>query len=191
MNKPFFVHPSAIVESDAIGEATRVWAFSHVMKGAVVGCNCNVGEQCYIESGVRVGNDVVIKNGVALWEGITIEDRVFLGPSCVFTNDSAPRSKLYKTPITTLVREGASIGANATILCGIEIGYYAMIGAGAVVTRSVPAYAVVRGNPARLSGFVCRCGKKLKFGTNEITCSCGLAYEKDGDRLRAFGSIAV
>ncbi len=133
-----FVHPQAIVETDAIGTGTRVWAFSHVMKGSRLGRDCNVGEQCYIEPGVVIGNEVVIKNGVALWKGVTIEDRAFLGPHCVFTNDLNPRSKIFKPIVTTLVREGASIGANATILCGVEIGFYAMVGAGAMVTRNVP-----------------------------------------------------
>jgi len=169
-----------MVESQMIGEGTRVWAFTHVLKGARLGRNCNVGEQCYIESGVVVGDDVVIKNGVALWEGVRIEDRVFLGPSCVFTNDPVPRSKLFKARASTLVREGASIGANATILCGLEIGAFALVGAAAVVTRSVPDFALVVGNPARLRGYVCRCGNKLKFNPQqEAMCDCGSRYSKE------------
>lgn len=163
-----------------IGEGTRVWAFTHVMKGARVGKHCNVGEQCYIESGVIVGDDVVIKNGVALWEGVRIKDGVFLGPSCVFTNDPVPRSKVFKPRLSTVVEEGASIGANATILCGLEIGPYALVAAGAVVTRSVPAFALVVGNPARLRGFVCRCGKHLNFNSQqEALCGCGFQYFKE------------
>ena len=175
-----FIHPQAIVESPMIGEGTRVWAFTHVLKTARLGKNCNVGEQCYIESGVIVGDDVVIKNGVSLWEGVRIEDRVFLGPSCVFTNDPVPRSKLFKPRSSTIVREGASIGANATILCGLEIGIYALVGAGAVVTRSVPDFALVVGNPARLRGFVCRCGNRLNFNSQrEAICDCGSRYSKE------------
>jgi UDP-2-acetamido-3-amino-2,3-dideoxy-glucuronate N-acetyltransferase len=176
-----FIHPRAIVESDTIGHGTRIWAFSHVLKGAMLGKNCNVGEQCYIESGVVVGDDVVIKNGVALWDGVRIEDRAFIGPNCAFTNDLIPRSKIFKPLVTTLVQEGASIGANATIICGIEIGAYALVGAGATVTRSVPDFAVVVGNPARVQGFVCRCGNRLKFNAQgETTCECGSRYSKEG-----------
>jgi UDP-2-acetamido-3-amino-2,3-dideoxy-glucuronate N-acetyltransferase len=180
-----FVHPQAIVDTDEIGAGTRVWAFSHVLKGARLGRNCNVGEQCYIESGVIVGDDVVIKNGVALWEGVRIEDRVFLGPNCTFTNDQVPRSKIFKSPVTTLVREGASIGANATIICGVEIGACALVGAGAVVTSSVADFAVVIGNPARFQGFVCRCGGKLEFNDQrEAVCKCGARYFKDGSAVQ-------
>ena len=179
-NGQVFVHPQAIVESQAIGAGTRVWAFSHIMKTAQLGRNCNVGEQCYIESGVVIGDDVVVKNGVALWDGVTIEDGAFLGPNCVFTNDQNPRSKIFKSPVPTLVREGASIGANATILCGVEIGCYATVGAGAVVTRSVPDFALVVGNPARLYAYVCRCGQKLDFNSRqEAICDCGASYMKE------------
>ncbi len=127
---------------------------------------------------------VVIKNGVALWKGVTIEDRAFLGPNCVFTNDLNPRSKIFKPPVTTLVHEGASIGANATILCGVEIGCYAMVGAGAVVTRSVPDFALVVGNPARLTAYVCQCGNKLDFNSGEdATCHCGRRYSMGENAL--------
>ncbi len=179
-----FVHPKAIVETDAIGTGTRVWAFSHVMKGSRLGRDCNVGEQCYIEPGVVIGDEVVIKNGVALWNGVTIEDRAFLGPNCVFTNDLKPRSKIFKPIVTTLVREGASIGANATILCGVEIGFYAMVGAGAMVTRNVPDFALVVGNPARVQCYVCQCGNKLKFNSQEeALCDCGSRYSKGRDAV--------
>ncbi|PYX95775.1 MAG: N-acetyltransferase [Acidobacteria bacterium] len=179
-DREIFIHPQAIVETSLIGEGTRVWPFTHVLKGARLGKNCNVGEQCYIESDVIVGDDVVIKNGVSLWEGVRIEDRVFLGPGCVFTNDLVPRSKLFKPRASTLVREGASIGANATILCGLEIGVYALVAAGAVVTRNVPDFALVVGNPARLRGFVCRCGNHLDFNSQpEALCDCGSRYFKE------------
>ncbi|MHB8217435.1 MAG: acyltransferase [Candidatus Sulfotelmatobacter sp.] len=175
----FFVHPQAIVETRDIGTGTRVWAFSHVMKDVRLGANCNVGEHCYLEAGVVIGDDVVIKNGVALWEGVVVENRAFLGPNCVFTNDLFPRSKVFNERIRTSVREGASIGANATILCGIEIGRYSLIGAGSVVTRNVPDFALVTGNPARLRGYVCSCGEKLSFLANgSANCVCGLTYQR-------------
>jgi acetyltransferase-like isoleucine patch superfamily enzyme len=177
--KAFFTHPQAIVETQDIGWGTRVWAFAHVMKDVRLGVNCNVGEHCYVESGVIVGNDVVIKNGVALWDGVIVEDRVFLGPNCVFTNDLFPRSRIINRRYKTLVREGASIGANATVLCGLVIGRYALVGAGSVVTRDVPDFAIVAGNPARLRGYVCRCGEKLHFSQHsQAHCMCGLSYRR-------------
>ena len=184
-NNSFSVHPQSIVETQNVGNGTRIWAFAHVMKGVHLGANCNVGEHCYIESGVIVGDDVVIKNGVALWEGVTVEDRAFLGPNCVFTNDLFPRSKIVTERLRTRVGEGASIGANATILCGIEIGRYSLVGAGSVVTKSVPDFALVVGNPARVRGYVCRCGEKLSFLEEEqLTCICGLTYRRDQSRIR-------
>jgi UDP-2-acetamido-3-amino-2,3-dideoxy-glucuronate N-acetyltransferase len=184
-SRDFFAHPQALVESHEIGQGTRIWAFAHVMKGVRLGANCNVGEQCFLESGVVVGDDVVIKNGVALWEGVIVENRAFLGPSCVFTNDLFPRSKIVNPRRPTRVREGASIGANATILCGIEIGRYSLVGAGSVVTTNVPDFALVVGNPARLRGYVCQCGEKLRFsGKEQISCACGRTYEKEESRIR-------
>jgi acetyltransferase-like isoleucine patch superfamily enzyme len=179
MNRDFFVHPQAIVETADIGSGTRVWAFSHVMKDVRLGANCNVGEHCYLESGVVIGDDVVIKNGVAVWEGVIIEDGALLGPNCVFTNDLYPRSKVVNDRIQTVVRQGASIGANATIICGYEIGRYCLIGAGAVVTHHVPDFALVTGNPAQVRGYVCRCGEKLHFSTDEQAhCECGVTYQR-------------
>jgi len=180
----FFAHPQSIVETRNVGQGTRIWAFSHLMKEVRLGTNCNVGEHCFIESGVVIGDEVVIKNGVALWEGVVVEDRAFLGPNCVFTNDLFPRSKVITERVQTRVREGASIGANATILCGIEIGRYSLIGAGSVVTRSVPDHALVAGNPARLRGYVCRCGEKLNFAREaQVSCTCGLSYQKEQSRI--------
>jgi UDP-2-acetamido-3-amino-2,3-dideoxy-glucuronate N-acetyltransferase len=182
MSGSFFVHPQAIVDSTDIGEGTRVWAFSHILKGARLGRNCNVGEGCFVEAGVTIGDDVVIKIGVCLWQGVGIGHRVFLGPNCVFTNDIVPRSKLFREPVATTVLEGASIGANATVICGITIGRYALVGAGAVVTRSVPDHALVLGNPARSHGYVCRCGNKLRFtGEGDSHCSCGLWFRRCQD----------
>lgn len=148
-------HPAAIVESSAIGNGTRIWAFVHVLPGAVIGEDCNICDHVFIENDVRIGNRVTIKCGVQLWDGVTLEDDVFVGPNATFTNDRLPRSKQYpKTFARTLVRRNASIGANASLLPGITIGQNAMIGAGAVVTRDVPPNAIVTGNPGRISGYV-------------------------------------
>ncbi len=151
----FFKHAQAIVESTAIGPGTRVWAFAHVLPGAVIGADCNICDGVFVENDVRVGDRVTVKCGVQLWDGITLEDDVFVGPNATFTNDRFPRSKAYPEEFArTLVRAGASIGANATILPGLTIGPRAMIGAGAVVTRDVPANAIVFGNPATIRGYV-------------------------------------
>ncbi len=151
----FYKHPQAIVETSRIGEGSRVWAFAHILEGAEIGRDANICDHVFIENNVRIGDRVTVKCGVQLWDGVQLEDDVFVGPNVTFTNDRFPRSKqhLEKYP-TTLVRKGASIGANATILPGITIGADAMIGAGAVVTRSVPPYAVVAGNPARIIRYV-------------------------------------
>jgi acetyltransferase-like isoleucine patch superfamily enzyme len=151
----YFRHPNAIVETERIGRGTRVWAFAHVLPGAVVGEDCNLCDHTFVENDVVIGDRVTLKCGVQLWDGIRLEDDVFVGPNATFTNDPSPRSKrhLSSYPVTT-VRQGASIGANATILPGLTIGRGAMVGAGAVVTRSVPANAVVVGNPARIIRYV-------------------------------------
>jgi len=173
-----FKHPLALVESRSIGPGTRIWAWAHVMEGARVGADCNIGEHCFIEKGAVLGDRVTVKNGVAVWEGVTAEDDVFLGPNVALTNDLRPRSKVYHAAVTrTLLKRGASIGANATLLCGITVGEYAMVGAGAVVTRDVPANGLVVGNPARLTGHVCRCGERLRVGSRSASCaSCGRRY---------------
>jgi UDP-2-acetamido-3-amino-2,3-dideoxy-glucuronate N-acetyltransferase len=172
-------HPTALVESDQIGEGTNVWAYAHVMKGAVVGRNCNIGDHAFVESGAIVGDEVTIKNGVAVWQYVTVENRVFLGPNCSLTNDNRPRSKRPWTPVATTIREGATIGANATIVCGCHVGRHAFVGAGAVVTRPVPDYAVVHGNPARVRGFVCECCQPLATRGRQLVCTaCGLRYVK-------------
>lgn len=190
--KYFFLHPQALVESDEIGCNSRVWAFAHVMKGARIGQNCNIGEQAYIECGVRLGNNVTVKNGVALWNGVSVEDDVFLGPYCVFTNDPNPRAYIKKGAdalLPTLVRANATIGANATILCGVTIGRYAFVGAGAVVLRSVPDFALMVGNPCRQIGWMCQCGQKLLLATtaaNGAVCRCafcGSIFRKDNQAL--------
>lgn len=177
-----FVHPQAICESAKVGAQTRIWAFSHVMAGAHIGQRCNVGGNCFVENDVVVGDDVVIKNGVSLWDLVTLEDRVFVGPNAVFTNDLVPRADpRYKREralwLPTLVCEGASIGANATIVCGVTIGRHALVAAGAVVTCDVPDYALVIGCPAQVRGFVCVCGRRLD---EQYRCSCRKRYVVDG-----------
>src|SRR5262245_46411237 len=156
-------HPLAVVECEAIGDGTRIWAFAHVMKGARVGAGCNLGEGVFVESGVMIGNNVTVKNGVALYNGVTVEDEAFIGPHAVFTNDLRPRSGKFKRPPAkfspTRIARGATIGANATVVCGHEVGSYAMVAAGAVVTKDVPPQVLVGGVPARTMGFVCVCGE--------------------------------
>lgn len=172
--KKFFVHPKGMCDAKTVGEGTRIWAFAHVMAGASIGNHCNVGEQCFVEDGATVGNGCTIKNGVSVWRGVTLGDEVFVGPAAVFTNDYTPRAFVKKGPealLPTVVERGATIGANATIVCGIRIGEYAFVAAGAVVTRDVPPYALVMGNPARVVGTVCRCGKKQSGDT--VCPSCG------------------
>ena len=151
----YFQHPSALVQSTKIGEGSRIWAFSHVLPGAVIGKECNICDHTFIENDVVIGDRVTIKCGVQIWDGLRIEDDVFIGPNATFCNDPFPRSRqhLEKYPVTT-IQQGASIGANATILPGLTIGQFAMVGAGAVVTHSVPSFAVVVGNPARLVRYV-------------------------------------
>jgi acetyltransferase-like isoleucine patch superfamily enzyme len=178
-DKNYFVHPNALVESDTIGKDTRIWAFSHVLKNVTIGEDCNICDGCFVESGVTIGNRVTIKNSISVWEGVTIEDDVFLGPSCVFTNDMFPRSKAHhSTYVKTLVKKGASIGANATIICGIELGRYCLIGAGAVVTKSVPDFALVTGNPARFKYWVSKTGEKLSFSDD------GTATDNAGNKYK-------
>ena len=163
--KKYFAHPTAVVENDAdIGEGTKIWHFSHIREKAKIGKNCNIGKGVYIDTDVVIGDNVKVQNFVSIYKGVKIEDNVFIGPSVTFTNDLYPRAFIWNKEkiMPTLVKKGASIGANSTILCGITIGEYAMIGAGSVVTKNVPPFALVYGNPARLKGYVCYCGKKLE-----------------------------
>lgn len=183
-----FAHPQAIVETEQVGVGTRIWAFTHVMRDTLIGRDCNVGEQCFIESGVVVGNSVVIKNGVALWGGVVLGDHVFVGPNVVFTNDIMPRAKIFRPAVPTRICEGASIGANATIRCGIEVGRWAMVGSGAMVTRDVPDFALVVGNPSRVRGYVCKCGEKLEFGAEDVAeCACGLRFKRRDGVISTLG----
>ena len=169
------IHPAALCESQDVGEGTSVWAFAHIMDGAIIGRNCNICDHAFIEGGARLGDGVTCKNQVMVWEGVTVEDGVFLGPAMVFTNDRYPRSARGGTTgasvtryrhkadwlVPTTVRRGATIGARAVIICGTTIGRYACVGAGAVVTRDVPDHRVVVGNPARVIGWACCCGAPL------------------------------
>ena len=173
-----FVHAHALIDEGAkIGSRTRVWAFAHVVKGAVVGENCDICDHTFVEGKVRLGNRVTLKCGVFLWDGIEVEDDVFIGPAAVFVNDLRPRSRNVHSEYTaTLLREGCSIGANATVLAGLTIGRFAMVGAGAVVTRDVADFALVVGNPARFRRWLCRCGQDLTFRKSSAVCNCGRRY---------------
>jgi len=187
----YFAHESAYVDDGAqVGDGTRIWHFSHVMSGAVVGPQCNLGQNAHIAGDVVLGRNVKVQNNVSIYTGTIIEDDVFLGPSCVFTNVTNPRSQIVRHELyeRTLVRRGATVGANATIVCGIEIGRHAFIAAGAVVTRDVPDYALMVGTPARQHGWMSRHGHRLLDATADGVMTCpesGLRYQQvQGDRLR-------
>jgi CheY-like chemotaxis protein/acetyltransferase-like isoleucine patch superfamily enzyme len=180
----YFVHPQALIdEGVSIGQGTRVWAFAHLVGGAVVGEDCNICDHTFIEGGVRMGNRVTVKCGVYLWDGLTLEDDVFIGPGAVFTNDLRPRSKQHPaTYPQTLLKQGCALGANCTILPGLAVGRWAMVGAGSVVTHEVPDYALVVGSPARWHAWVCRCGEKLfPAAGGFLGCACGRTYEPVGE----------
>lgn len=186
----YFVHPSAIVDDGAqIGEGTKIWHFSHVMGRAVIGRNCSIGQNVFVADRVAIGDGCKIQNNVSIYEGVVLEDSVFCGPSVVFTNVRNPRAA-YPTPSDgydeTRVKHGATIGANATIVCGITVGVWAFIAAGAVITQDVPAYALMAGIPARRTGWACECGQVLRVGDGLGTCgACGRRYrELDADTLK-------
>jgi acetyltransferase-like isoleucine patch superfamily enzyme len=179
------IHPSSFVASNQIGEGTHVWAFVNILEGADIGSNCNICDHCFIENKVKIGNNVTLKCGVYLWDGITVEDDVFIGPNVVFTNDIRPRSKQYKDPEPTLICRGASLGANSTILAGTRIGKYAMTGIASVVTRDIPDYALVYGSPAKFQGWVDEHGEKLvKEKEGLWKNSTGKYYTESGGILK-------
>lgn len=188
-NKPYFAHESAFVDEGAeIGEGTSIWHTSHILKGSRIGKNCKIGQNVVVGPKVTVGDGVKIQNNVSVYEGVTLEDHVFCGPSMVFTNVFNPRSEIPRMNElrATLVRRGATLGANSTILCGITIGQYALVGAGAVVTKDVPAHALVVGNPGRVTGWMCACGVKLVLKGRKASCStCGRQYLLDRTGLKA------
>ena len=192
MSSDVSIHESAFVDEGAIiGKGTKVWHFCHVMSGAEIGENCTLGQNVFIGGRASIGNNVRIQNNVSVYDMVTIEDDVFCGPSMVFTNVMNPRAEIHRDIdeyLPTLVKRGASIGANATIVCGHTVGRYAFVGAGAVVTKDVPDYALVYGNATRIEGWMCECGEKLGFGPGNphgtdgiVECDkCGKQYEKNG-----------
>jgi len=192
MKKNYWAHKTAEIQKGAkIGKGTKIWQNSVVLADAQIGENCNIGHNCFLESGTKLGRGVKLKSNIDIWSLITLEDYVFVGPSAVFTNDINPRAKYPKKEfpqygkwLPTLVKEGTSIGANATILCGITIGRWAMIGAGAVVTKDVPDYVIVAGVPARIIGWICQCGNKLEFKKRLTICSrCKRKYQKERNKI--------
>jgi len=184
------VHPQGLCESDDVGSGTRVWAFAHVLPGAVVGADCNICDGAFVEGGAVLGDRVTVKNGTLVFAGVTCEDEVFLGPNVLFTNDLRPRAVIRKRPdelIGTAVRRGATLGAGAVVVCGIEVGEYAFAAAGSVVTRDVPAHAFFAGNPAGHKGWVCRCGERLD---DALRCpACGARYAQSGTGLRVDSDV--
>ena len=175
--------PNSDIKSKNIGEGTQIWQYCVILKGAIIGRNCNICFNVFIENDVIIGNNVILKSGVQLWDGITLEDNVFVGPNVTFTNDLVPRSENKTFELQrTLIKTGASIGANATILGGITIGKYAMIGAGSVVTKNIPDYTVWYGNPARFKGYICKCGHKLDI--NLLCEKCNQSYRAINDTLQ-------
>jgi len=185
MNAEFFLHPSSFVDEGAqVGAGTKIWHFSHILAGVEIGADCNIGQNVVIGPKVTIGRGCKIQNNVSIYQGVTLEDEVFCGPSMVFTNVVNPRAAIRRMDEAkpTLVRRGASLGANSTIVCGLTIGRFALVGAGAVVTKDVPDHALVYGNPARVQGWVCACGEKLG---GQLRCAaCALSYEAGGTGLR-------
>lgn len=189
MKKPYLAHKTAVVDKGAkVGAGTRIWHYSHISDGAKVGRDCKIGQNVFIAPGVIVGNNVKIQNNVSLYDGVILEDNVFCGPSCVFTNIFNPRClyprnsrEFYRK---TIVKNGASIGANATIVCGVTVGRHAFIGAGSVVTRDVPGHVLVYGNPAKRKGWMCVCGEKLPFKGLSAKCEyCDREFKKEKDTV--------
>ncbi len=188
MGKDTFIHPTAVVDEPVeIGEGSKIWHFSHIMAGAKIGKECNIGQNVFISSGVVLGNNVKVQNNVSIYDGVILEDDVFCGPSMVFTNVFNPRSFISRKKEfrRTLVMKGATIGANATIVCGNTVGQYAFIGASSVVTRDVPDYALVYGNPGKVKGWICRCAEEISFRSGKAECQvCGKRYRKAENEIQ-------
>jgi UDP-2-acetamido-3-amino-2,3-dideoxy-glucuronate N-acetyltransferase len=186
MSPDYFVHETSVIDEGAeIGKDTKIWHFSHISSGAVIGERCNMGQNVFVGKGVRVGSNVKIQNNVSVYAGVTLEDDVFCGPSMVFTNVKTPRSAFPRNStedfLPTLVKRGASIGANATVVCGVTIGEFGFVAAGSVVTKDVAPYAIIAGVPGKQIGWACECGIPLKFVENTATCSeCGRIYAAKG-----------
>lgn len=183
MEHNYFVHETSFVDENVeIGEGTKIWHFSHVQRGATLGDNCSLGQNVNIANNVKIGNGVRIQNNVSIYEGVEIEDNVFCGPSCVFTNVTTPRAHfpVHGVYAKTLIKEGASLGANSTVVCGYTIGKSALIAAGAVVTKNVKDYALMAGVPARQIGWVCECGERLD---ETLVCKCGRSYKEENEVL--------
>lgn len=180
-----FIHESSYVDDGAvIGDGTKVWHFCHIQSNAVIGKNCTLGQNVNVSENVKIGNNVKIQNNVSVYEGVTLEDGVFCGPSCVFTNDMFPRSETRPEEYAkTLVKEGASLGANSTVVCGVTVGRYALIAAGAVVTADVPDHALMMGVPARQRGYVCKCGRTLDEEYRCTSCEREYHFDKDHNLL--------
>lgn len=177
------IHPTALVASRQIGDGTRIWAFVNILAGARIGKDCNICDRCFIENDVVLGDRVTIKCGISLYDGLVLEDDVFVGPDVTFSNDLRPRSRQHlEAHPRTLVRTGASLGAGSILLPGITVGRFAMVGAGSLLTRDVPDFALVYGSPAKVHGHVCRCGNGIRFENgSEASCSCGRRYRADAD----------
>src|SRR5512136_180855 len=188
MEEGYFVHPTAIADAPAdIGSGTKIWHFSHIMSGARIGENCIIGQNVFIASGAILGNNIKAQNNVSIFDGVILEDDVFCGPSMVFTNVFNPRSFISRKKEfrKTLVRKGATIGANVTIVCGNTVGQFAFIGAGSVVTKDVPDYALVYGNPGKVKGWVCQCAEEIRFRSEKAICTaCGKRYRMDSQGVR-------
>lgn len=191
----FWAHKTVEIQKGArIGRGTKIWHNCQIQEGAVVGKHCTIGHNCFIGSRAKIGNNVKLESNIDVWDLVTLENWVFVGPSAVFTNDINPRAKYPKSKfpeygkwVPTLVKEGASIGANATIVCGNTVGKWAMVGAGAVVTKDIPDYATVAGVPAKVIGWICECGNKLEFGKRKTPCNvCKRPYKKIGTKVCSF-----
>lgn len=184
----YYAHETAVIDEGAtIGRQTKIWHFCHIMPRAVLGERCNLGQNVFVANEVKLGNNVKVQNNVSIYQGVICEDDTFLGPSMVFTNVTNPRSHVNRRDAykVTLVKQGASIGANATVVCGVTLGRYAFVGAGSVVTKDVPDYALVYGVPAVQRGWICNCGEILPpLESDKVTCVCGRCYRLSGATLR-------